>query len=180
MKPKRNNKKNISNSKPGLRAVKPSKMKIKKKRPPRNFVNIKVDFDSRKVDGPIRNKIRQIAVEEVIRIFSIICAHCNRLYNSEGRKTPVLSLIAPVELTERQKEIMDLVVLKKSDRQISRVLGIQYNTVKNHMKNIKIKLGVHTRTDARDQYIGLKEQEAEKKNGKIIGLAPGMGEVGIG
>jgi DNA-binding CsgD family transcriptional regulator len=174
MKPQRDNKKDFSSSKPDFRVIKSSGPTKNKKRPSGNFVNIRVDFDSRKFEGPIRAKIRQIVAEEVVRIFNTICAHCNRRYEYEGRKKPVLSLIALPELTIRQKEIMDLVVLKKSDRQISRILDIELSTVKNHMKNIKTKLGIHTRTDARDQYLSLKEEEAEKNKEKKNWASPGV------
>ena len=45
-------------------------------------------------------------------------------------------------ITRREKEIIDLIVLGKTTRQISEHLGISYYTAETHRKNIYIKLGV--------------------------------------
>lgn len=134
-------------------------LKKKKKASSRNVLNIRIDLDSRKFDGPLRDKIRGLVREEVLRTFNIICSHCNRKFNDGVRSQPSLFLAGSPELTVREKEVMELVIQKKTDRQISRILGITLNTVRNHMKSIKTKLGVHSRSDARDEYMGIKESE---------------------
>ena len=45
-------------------------------------------------------------------------------------------------ITRREKEVIDLIVLGKTTRQISEHLGISYYTAETHRKNIYIKLGV--------------------------------------
>lgn len=51
-------------------------------------------------------------------------------------------------LTKREKEIFDLLVLNYSTRDIARKLMISEKTVRNHISNVIIKLGVESRTQA--------------------------------
>lgn len=50
-------------------------------------------------------------------------------------------------LTERERQIVDLVALGLANREIARRLGIELCTVKNHVHNILEKLNVHRRTE---------------------------------
>lgn len=51
-------------------------------------------------------------------------------------------------LTERESEVLDLLVKGRSNSQISEALVIVEGTVKNHLVNIYQKLGVHSRAEA--------------------------------
>ena len=51
-------------------------------------------------------------------------------------------------LTKREKEIFDLLVLSYSTKDIARMLLISEKTVRNHVSNVIIKLGVESRTQA--------------------------------
>lgn len=51
-------------------------------------------------------------------------------------------------LTKREIDVLSLVAQGKTNRQIARDLYIADNTVKNHVRNILEKLGVHTRMEA--------------------------------
>jgi LuxR family maltose regulon positive regulatory protein len=51
-------------------------------------------------------------------------------------------------LSEREREVLQLVAEGLSNREIAQTLVIAVNTVKNHLKNIYGKLAVHTRTQA--------------------------------
>jgi DNA-binding NarL/FixJ family response regulator len=51
-------------------------------------------------------------------------------------------------LTKREIDVLSLVGQGKTNRQIARELYIADNTVKNHVRNILEKLGVHTRMEA--------------------------------
>ena len=60
-------------------------------------------------------------------------------------------------LTEREREVLDLIVLGKSNSEIAWALHITLNTAKAHVASIIRKLGVTTRTEAavmwvREQY----------------------------
>ena len=51
-------------------------------------------------------------------------------------------------LTGREIEVLSLVADGKTSRQIGDLLYISENTVKNHIRNILDKLGLHSRNEA--------------------------------
>jgi DNA-binding CsgD family transcriptional regulator len=51
-------------------------------------------------------------------------------------------------LTGREAEVMSLIIIKKTDRQISEQLNMNLRTVQKHAENIYRKLAVGNRTDA--------------------------------
>jgi DNA-binding NarL/FixJ family response regulator len=53
----------------------------------------------------------------------------------------------PARLTERERQIVDLVALGLANREIARRLGIELCTVKNHVHNILEKLNVRRRSE---------------------------------
>lgn len=55
---------------------------------------------------------------------------------------------APNGLTEREVELLRLIVEGRSNRDIAHALTVSENTVKYHIKNILQKLDVHNRTEA--------------------------------
>lgn len=63
-------------------------------------------------------------------------------------KCRALKSIEPFGLTPKEKEVVCLLTKGKSNAEICRLLGIQENTVKNHLKSIFDKLGVDNRTAA--------------------------------
>lgn len=59
----------------------------------------------------------------------------------------------PVEgWTERQREVLDLIVKGKSNGEIAELLGLSLDGVKWHMREILSKLGVESRTDAAEYW----------------------------
>ena len=60
-------------------------------------------------------------------------------------------------LTNREKEIFELLVLNKSTDEISNYLGISQNTVRNHISNVMQKLNVKNRSIAILELIKLGE-----------------------
>lgn len=58
-----------------------------------------------------------------------------------------------VELTGRQKEVMELVCAGKTDPQIADIMGLSVNTAKNHLRDIRRKLGAENRTLAVAKYL---------------------------
>lgn len=51
-------------------------------------------------------------------------------------------------LSQRERHILDLVGRRLSNKQIARELGLEVSTIKNHMHNIIVKLGVKNRVEA--------------------------------
>ena len=51
-------------------------------------------------------------------------------------------------LTNREKEVFELLILNKTTREISEFLGISEKTVRNHISNVMQKLNVSGRAGA--------------------------------
>lgn len=60
-------------------------------------------------------------------------------------------------LTNREKEVFDLLILNKSTREIALFLNISEKTVRNHISNTMQKLGVKGRAQAVVELIKLGE-----------------------
>lgn len=60
-------------------------------------------------------------------------------------------------LTNREKEVFDLLVLNNSTKQIAIKLKISEKTVRNHISNVIQKLGVNGRSQAVVELLKLKE-----------------------
>jgi DNA-binding CsgD family transcriptional regulator len=63
------------------------------------------------------------------------------------------------QISNREREIMELILQGKSNKEIEELLFISYNTVKNHIYNIYQKMGVNSRS----QMIHAVLQQAQKK-----------------
>ena len=59
-------------------------------------------------------------------------------------------------LTNREKEIFNLLIQNKSTKEISLKLNISEKTTRNHISNVIQKLGVNSRTQALVELIKLK------------------------
>jgi DNA-binding NarL/FixJ family response regulator len=80
----------------------------------------------------VRSSIAQISPEIVRRLLS--------KPDSAGARPPVAE-----RLTLREREILDLIVEAKENREIAGQLGVSEQTVKNHVHNLYEKLGVSNR-----------------------------------
>lgn len=63
-----------------------------------------------------------------------------------SRPDPKLEVLG--DLTTREAEIADLVAVGRTNQEIASTLGLSVFTVKNHVSNVLMKLGVQTRTEA--------------------------------
>ncbi len=61
-------------------------------------------------------------------------------------RTCVLENIVAGKLTPRENEIVAAIAEGKYVKEVARELGITENTVGTHIKNIRLKLGMHSRT----------------------------------
>ena len=60
-------------------------------------------------------------------------------------------------LTKREKEIFDLLIQNKTTLEISNILYVSEKTIRNHISNVILKLGVKGRTQALIELLKLKE-----------------------
>jgi len=63
--------------------------------------------------------------------------------SGEGRA----SVLGPVDLTEREREVLELVARRRSHRRIAEALHISSETARTHTANIRRKLGVRSNRD---------------------------------
>jgi two-component system nitrate/nitrite response regulator NarL len=70
------------------------------------------------------------------------------LFREMSRRGNGISSGAGIRLTSRERQILDLINQRLSNKEIARALHISLSTVKNHVHNILAKRQVHRRADA--------------------------------
>jgi DNA-binding NarL/FixJ family response regulator len=106
------------------------------------------------VDGYVLKDIKRGDLANVIRIVNQGKAYIDPsvTYKLIGRFKPNDKLekesSSPSYLSERELQIVELVVEGKSNREIADILFLSLDTVKSHLKHIFQKLGVNTRSKA--------------------------------
>jgi DNA-binding CsgD family transcriptional regulator len=66
-------------------------------------------------------------------------------FSSDGNLQFLDVILQNYSISNREREIMDLILKGKSNKEIEDMLFISYNTVKNHIYNLYQKLGVKSR-----------------------------------
>ena len=116
---------------------------------------------------------RNGSVEDVVAAIKAAArgeVHCSpKIAGSLFRRIAALSSersarTVPGALTAREAQILKLVQEGMSNKMISRTLGIELPTVKNHVHSILVKLGVHRRAEA----ISLMYRP-DSVNGRVVG-----------
>lgn len=65
-------------------------------------------------------------------------------------------------LTHREREVYELLIQNRSTREIARQLGISDKTVRNHISNVMLKLGVKGRAQAVVELLRMEELDLEQ------------------
>jgi len=120
---------------------------------PQGYVRMFIDEGS-----PMGKLLRQavargIALDYVSKLLAALESETKNKRRATTSATP--SLIEP--LSERELEVLRLLITHLSSTELAEELFISRNTVRSHIKNIYGKLNVHSRKDAiqRAQELGL-------------------------
>src|SRR2546429_1705921 len=101
------------------------------------------------VESAVRGELYcppRVAFTLLRRVGAIALGKDRNKKEEEEEKSPIHAL------TERERQILQLVDQSMSNKQIARQLGIEVATAKNHVHNILRKLHVHRRIDASSWY----------------------------
>jgi LuxR family maltose regulon positive regulatory protein len=100
---------------------------------------------------PMAHLLRQAVAQGIRADYAktLLDALQNEVVRSEVSVTDRTALIEP--LTERELEVLRLLVVGLPNKEIARTLFIAVGTVKQHLKHIYGKLDVHNRTEAADR-----------------------------
>jgi DNA-binding NarL/FixJ family response regulator len=85
---------------------------------------------------------RRLALNQLYRSPSVVAA-----MNAQQQQN-TLWRDAPPDLTPRELEMVELMVEGLSDRQIAEKMLVSYETARSHGKNLRLKLGCKTRSEA--------------------------------
>ena len=101
--------------------------------------------------GAIGYLLKDISADELVR--AIRAAHAGRAtLSTEAAQALVESASQPsvpgLDLTEREREVLGLMIEGLNNTQIAAKLSVRPSTIKSHVSNILSKLGVASRTEA--------------------------------
>lgn len=114
---------------------------------PEGYVRTFVDLGE-----PMAVLLRQVAAHGIARAYArtllaaVEAESHDRGSPGQSPRSPAQPLIEP--LTERELEVLPLLVEGLTRREIAQVLSVSVNTIKAHLKGIYGKLGVHDRREA--------------------------------
>ncbi len=91
-------------------------------------------------------------------------------------KTKPEQLAKFVQMTLREQEVVDLISLGRSNREIASALGIAVYTVKSHVHNILKKLALHTRLELASYSLSKERELAPPQSGVSLTATPRQDE----
>ena len=103
-------------------------------------------FSREETGSALSIAIRQIARGEQYLSPTLATAILQKRQSTSTHVSPEMSLID--ELSEREREILDLLAQGLSNKLIASKLYLSVRTVEGHLANIYLRLGVHSRTEA--------------------------------
>ncbi len=103
-------------------------------------------FSREETGSALSIAIRQIARGEQYLSPTLAAAILQKRQSTSTHVSPEMSLID--ELSEREREILDLLAQGLSNKLIASKLYLSVRTVEGHLANIYLRLGVHSRTEA--------------------------------
>jgi DNA-binding NarL/FixJ family response regulator len=96
-----------------------------------------------------------------VALVDLVCAVCDALRNgypslpttarvqgSSGMTSLISARVGVAGLTQRERDVLQLISLGLSNREVAETLCLELPTVKNHVQHLMRKLGVHRRDDA--------------------------------
>ena len=103
--------------------------------------------------------LKDVPTEELVRAVRVIAAGeallspavTRRLLDRVGRRLPASATTAPAafaELTEREREVFELLARGLSNAEIAELLVVGDATIKTHVSNVLMKLGLRDRVQA--------------------------------
>jgi two-component system, NarL family, nitrate/nitrite response regulator NarL len=93
----------------------------------------------------VADAIRRVAAGEMVVAPAMTVKMIGILQHGQREKEPKTSL---TQLTEREREILQLLARAESNKAIARTLGISNDTVKQHVRHILTKLHLTSRVEA--------------------------------
>lgn len=88
------------------------------------------------------------SVRDAVRDGAPRMATKTTVQGSEGMTSLVREQVSFAELTQREHDVLQLIGLGLSNREVAETLCLELPTVKNHVQHLMRKLGVHRRADA--------------------------------
>lgn len=115
-----------------------------------SFIDTKLVKDALSA-GAIGYLIKNVLGDEMAR--AIRAAHSGHVSLAQEAAQVLVDAVNPapipgIDLTEREREVLNLMIEGLNNTQIAARLGVSPSTIKSHVSNILSKLGVTSRTEA--------------------------------
>lgn len=128
---------------------------LKRELPETEIIALTSVLEDEKVIGAVRAGaigylLKDTQAEELVKAIKGAAAGEAQLSRAAAERLmrEVHTPLQPETLTERETEVLRLLAIGKSNKEIARTLGVNESTIKSHVSSILGKLGVQGRTQA--------------------------------